>query len=66
MIEFLIAGMLAWMSVNCAVVDEIHPEHNPCQYNYDVTHPKVAFLSQKDLKSKEKVYLKLPSSSKVL
>ena len=50
MIEFLIAGMLAWMSVNCAVVDEIHPEHNPCQYNYDVTHPKVALLSQKDLK----------------
>jgi len=50
MIEFLIAGMLVWMNVNCAVVDEIHPKHSPCQYNYDVTHPKVAFLSQKDLK----------------
>ena len=50
MLEFLIAGMLAWMTSNCAVVDEIHPKHSPCQYNYNVTLPKVVFLSQKDLK----------------
>ena len=50
MIEFLVAGMLAWMNTNCAGVDEIHPKHSPCQYNYDVTHPKVVLLSQKDLK----------------
>ena len=50
MIEFLIAGMLGWMSANCAIVDNIHPEHSPCKYNYNVTHPKVVFLSQKDLK----------------
>tara|TARA_B110001454_G_C12639727_1_gene400659 strand:- start:234 stop:704 length:471 start_codon:yes stop_codon:yes gene_type:complete len=50
MLEFLIAGMLAWMTSNCAVVDEIHPKHSPCQYNYNVTHPKVVFLSQKNLR----------------
>jgi len=50
MIKFLMTGMLAWMNVNCAVVDEIHPKHSPCQYNYNVTLPKVVFLSQKDLK----------------
>ena len=50
MIEALMYSMLLWMSANCTV-DNIHPEHNPCQYNYNVELPKVVFLSQKNLKN---------------
>ena len=50
MIEALMYSMLLWMGANCAAIDGIHPKHNPCQYNYNVTLPKVVFLSQKDLK----------------
>jgi len=50
MVELLMTSMLMWMGANCTV-DNIHPEHNPCQYNYNIELPKVTFYSQKDLKS---------------
>tara|TARA_Y100000296_G_scaffold73041_1_gene90101 strand:- start:281 stop:754 length:474 start_codon:yes stop_codon:yes gene_type:complete len=50
MIELLMTSMLMWMGANCTI-DNIHPKHNPCQYNYNVELPKVTFLSQKDLKN---------------
>ena len=50
MIELLMTSMLMWMSANCTV-DNIHPRHNPCQYNYNVELPEVVFLSQKNLKN---------------
>jgi len=50
MIELLMTSMLMWMGANCTI-DNIHPKHNPCQYNYNVELPEVTFLSQKDLKN---------------
>ena len=50
MIELLMTSMLMWMGANCTV-NNIHPKHNPCQYNYNVELPEVVFLSQKNLKN---------------
>ena len=44
-------SMLMWMSANCDV-DRIHPKHDPCKLNYNVSLPKVFFLPQKELKRK--------------
>jgi len=49
MIELLMTSMLMWMSANCDV-DRIHPKHDPCKLNYNVSLPKVVFLPQKELK----------------
>ena len=51
MIELLMTSMLMWMSANCDV-DRIHPKHDPCKLNYNVSLPKVFFLPQKELKRK--------------
>ena len=49
MIELLMTSMLMWMSANCDV-DRIHPKHDPCKLNYNVSLPKVVFLPQRELK----------------
>ena len=49
MIELLMTSMLMWMSANCDV-DRIHPKHDPCKLNYNVSLPKIIFLPQKELK----------------
>ena len=49
MIELLMTSMLMWMSANCDV-DRIHPKHDPCKLNYNVSLPKIIFLPQRELK----------------
>ena len=41
--------MLMWMSANCDV-DKVHPKHDPCKLNYNVSLPKIIFLPQRELK----------------
>ena len=49
MIELLMTSMLMWMSANCDV-DKVHPKHDPCKLNYNVSLPKIIFLPQRELK----------------
>ncbi len=51
MIELLMTSMLVWMGANCDI-DRIHPKHDPCKLNYNISLPKVIFLPQKELKDK--------------
>ena len=49
MIELLMTSILMWMGANCDV-NGIHPKHDPCRLNYNVSLPNVVFLPQNKLK----------------
>jgi len=46
--------MLSFLSKNCGKIDGIHPNHDPCNYNFKIRLPKVVKKSAEYIKSEGK------------
>ena len=43
--------MLSFVSKNCGKIDGIHPNHDPCNYNFKIRLPKVEIKSAEYIQS---------------
>ena len=41
--------MLSFISINCGKIEGIHPEHDPCSYNYKIRLPAIKSLSEENM-----------------
>ena len=48
--ETKMVEMLSFLSKNCGEIDGIHPNHDPCNYNFKIRLPKVEIKSAEELK----------------
>ena len=49
--ETKMVEMLSFLSKNCGKIDGIHPNHDPCNYNFKIRLPKVEKKSAEFIQS---------------
>lgn len=51
LLETEMREMLSFISANCEKIEGIHPNHDPCNYNYKIRLPAIEFKSKDEITS---------------